>query len=160
MRRTVVGVVTVLALSAPAVAASAAAELTRAEYVARLEQICKPRSEATQRAVRGTRSDVQSERFGIAAGKFATARRIFVGTVSAISRVPRPLSDRPTLARWFAALGHESVYLGQSAAALRSEDIPRFQRVSGLFFHNGAKSNHIVASFGFNYCAFKSSRYE
>lgn len=160
MRRLIPVVLSILAFAVQAVAGTAAAELTRSEYVARLEQICKPRSEATQRAVRGTRSDVQSERFRVAASKFAKARRIFAATVSAISQVPRPPADRSTLSRWFAALARESAYLAQSAAALRVEDIPRFQRASGQFFHNGAKSNHIVVSFGFNYCAFKSSRYE
>jgi hypothetical protein len=160
MRRLLPIALSALALVGPAVAGAAGTELTRPEYVARLEQICKPRSEATQRAVSGTRSDVQSERFRVAAGKFAKARRIFAATVSAISKVPRPPADRSALSRWFAALARESAFLAQSAAALRAEDIPRFQRASGQFFHNGSKSNHIVVSFGFNYCAFKSSRYE
>ena len=72
-------------------ATSAAAEApTRAEYVAQLEQICKPGSEATQRAVRGMRADVRSERLRLAATKVAKAKRIFAGTVRAISTVPRP----------------------------------------------------------------------
>ena len=73
---------------------------------------------------------------------------------------PRPAADRATLVRWFAALGRETDYLGRTAAALRAEDIPRFQRVSGRFFQEGSKANNVVVSFGFNYCNFKSSRYE
>jgi hypothetical protein len=137
-----------------------AAELTRTEYVSRLEKICKPRSEATTRAVHGTRSDVQSERLRAVAAKFAKARRIFAGTVSQIKKVSRPLADRPTLSRWFSALDRETTYLDLSIAALRAEDLARFQRVSGQFFVQGSRSNNIVASFEFNYCAFKSSRYE
>jgi len=45
-------------------------------------------------------------------------------------------------------------------AALRAEDVPRFQRVSGQFFRQGSKANNVVVSFGFNYCAFKPSRFE
>jgi hypothetical protein len=146
-------------LSVPA-SVLAATELTRPEYVAQLEKICRPGSEATQRAVRGMRSDIRSERLQLAASKFAKAKRIFAGTVSSISPVPRPAADRATLARWFAALNRESDYLGRTAAALRAEDIPRFQRVSGQFFQEGSKANNVVVSFGFNYCAFKSSRYE
>ncbi len=57
------------------VAISHAAEPpTRTEYVAQLEAICKPGSEATQRAVRGTRSDVRFERLrGAAEGRKGTA---------------------------------------------------------------------------------------
>lgn len=149
-----------LALSIPAGAVSATVEPTRPEYVAQLEQICKPGSESTQRAVRGMRSDIRFERLQLAASKFSKAKWIFAGTVSSIAKVPRPAADRATLARWFTALGRETDYLGRTAAALRAEDIPRFQRVSGRFFQEGSKANNVVVSFGFDYCNFKSSRYE
>jgi hypothetical protein len=151
---------TAIALAIPFVAFSAAAEQTRSQYVAQLEKICKPGSEATQRAVRGMRSDIRSERFRLAATKFSKAKRIFAGTVGSIARVPRPTADRATLTRWFAALGRETDYLGRTAAALRAENLPRFQRVSGRFFQEGSKANNVVVSFGFTYCNFKSSRYE
>jgi hypothetical protein len=141
-------------------AVSGAAEPTRPEYVDQLETTCKPGSEATERAVNGMRSDIRSERFQLAATKFSKAKQIFAGTVSSITKVPRPAADRATLARWFAALNRETDYLGRTAAALRAEDIPRFQRVSGRFFQEGSKANNIVVSFGFDYCNFKSSRYE
>jgi hypothetical protein len=153
-------VAAVVVLAFATVAVSAAAEVTRPEYVAQLERICKPGSEATQRAVRGMRADVRSERFRLAASKFAKAGRIFADTVSAISEVPRPAADRATLSRWFAALGRETDYLGRTAASLRAEDIARFQRVSGRFFQEGSKANNVVVSFGFNYCNFKPSRFE
>ena len=158
--RTVALALAALALCVPATAVSAVAESTRPEYVAHLEQICRPGSEATQRAVRGMRSDVRSERLQLAATKFAKAKRIFAHTVSSISSVPRPGPDRATLSRWFAALGRETVYLGRTAAALRAEDIARFQRVSADFIHEGNKANNVVVSFGFNYCSFKPSRFQ
>lgn len=143
-----------------AAATATAAETSRSEYVARLEQICKPGSEATRSAVKGMRADVRSERLRVAAGKFARAERIFAHTVSSISTVPRPADDRATLARWFAALGREQVYLGRIVTALRAENVARFQRVSGDFIHEGNKANNAVVSFGFNYCAFKPSRFQ
>jgi len=139
---------------------SAAAEPTRSEYVAQLEAICKPGSLATQRAVRGTRSDVRSERLPLAATKVAKAKRIFAGTVRSISQVPRPAADRATLARWFIALKRETSALGRTADALRNDDVPRFQRVWGDFIHEGNKANNVVVSFGFNYCNFKPSRFQ
>ena len=140
--------------------AAGAAPLTRAEYVSQLEAICKPHSEATQRAVRGFRSDVRHERLRLAASKFAKAKRIFARTVELISPVPRPAADRPTLSRWFTDLGRETTYLGRTAAALRAEDVARFQRVSAQFIHEGNKANNVVVSFGFNYCSFKPSRFQ
>lgn len=137
-----------------------AAEPTRPEYVARLERICKPGSEATQRAVKGVKSDVRHERLRVAAPKVERAKRIFARTVNAISAVPRPARDRATLSRWFAALGRERAALGQTAAALRADDPALFARVWGEFVHQGAKANNVVVSFGFNYCDFKSQRFE
>lgn len=157
MRRLAI-VLAVLTLAVPALAL--AEEVSRPEYVAQLEKICKPRSEATRRAVRGTRADVRAERFRRAAAKVAKAQRIFTGTVSSISRVPRPDADRETLARWFAALQREARALGRTAAALRAEDIPTFQRVWADFIHEGNKANNVVVSFGFNYCAFRPSRFQ
>jgi hypothetical protein len=157
MRGAIASALSLLAIT-PGV--SAAAEVTRPEYVAKLERICKPGSNATQRAVHGVRADVRSERFRLAATKFAHAKRIFAHTVRAISTVPRPPADEKTLARWFADLIREKVYLGRIAAALRTLNVPRFQRALTEFFHQGNRANNAIISFGFNYCSFKPSRFE
>jgi hypothetical protein len=138
----------------------AAAELARPVYVSELERICKPGSEATQRAVKGVRDLVRSEHLPQAAPKVAKAKRIFAHTVSQIAKVPRPQADSATLDRWFAALGRESRSLADTAAALRADNVGRFQRVWGDFIHEGNKANNVVVSFGFNYCNFKPSRFE
>jgi hypothetical protein len=155
-------IVLAFCLSAFAVLVSpAGAEaLTRTQYVAELERICEPGSNATERAVHGVRADVRSERFRVAGTKFAKAKRIFAHTVRAISTVPRPSADAKTLARWFPYLNREKDYLGRIAAALRTEKIPRFQRALTDFFHQGNRANNAVISFGFDYCAFKPSRFE
>lgn len=146
-----------LTLVAPVLAAE---EPTRAEYVAQLEQICKPRSEATARVVHGVRADVRAERLAAAATKFAKAKRIFGATVDAISTVPRPAPDRPTLKRWFSALGREELYLGQMVTVLRHDSVSGFQRVSAKFIQEGNRANNAVVSFGFSYCSFKPTRFQ
>jgi hypothetical protein len=149
-----------LAATVAAGVSTAAEEITRTEYVARLEQICKPGSEATERAVRGVRSDVRHERLAVAATKFSRANRIFAATLRSISTVPRPEPDRSTLKRWFTALGHEQVYLGQMVKTLRADDVAGFQRVSARFIHEGNRANNAVVSFGFDYCSFKPTRFQ
>lgn len=150
----------VVLLLAVVLTASAVAGPERDEYVTRLESICKPGVEATQRAVRGVRSDIRAERLQVAAGKLARARRIFDGTVRRISRVPRPASDAEQLAKWFRYLGQQQTYLARSAAALRAERIARYQRSSVRFVHTGNLANDVVIFFGFNYCRFKFSRFD
>lgn len=160
--RWVAGAAAILLLAAGigAAVSATAAEPTRAEYVAGLERICKPGSDATERAVRGVRADVRAERLAVAGGKFARAQRIFTATVRSISTVPRPPADRATLKRWFAALGQEEVYLGQMVKTLRADDVAGFERVSARFIHEGNRANNAVVSFGFNYCSFKPTRFQ
>jgi len=140
--------------------AAAAAVPKRDEYVTRLESICKPGVKATQRAVRGVRSDIRAERLQVAAGKLAKAGRIFNRTVRRISRVPRPEPDAKQLAKWFHYLGLQESYLARSAAALRAERIVRYQHSSVRFVHTGNLANDVVIYFGFNYCRFKFSRFD
>jgi hypothetical protein len=148
-----------LLLALVLIASAAAAVPERPEYVSRLESICKPGVKATQRAVRGVRSDIRAERLQVAARKLARAGQIFDGTVGKISRVPRPEPDAKQLAKWFHYLRLEESYLARSAAALRSERIVRYQHSSVRFVHTGNLANDVVIFFGFNYCRFKFSRF-
>ena len=138
---------------------AAAAAPERADYVTQLESICKPGVEATQRAVRGVRSDIRAERLQVAAAKLASARRIFDGTVRRISAVPRPAADAKQLAKWFHYLGLQESYLASSAAALHDERIVAYQHSSVRFVHKGNLANDVVIAFGFNYCEFRFSRF-
>jgi len=161
MPRPLTALLVLLAVALPAAAGAETAEApTRAEYVTRLERICKPRSEATRRAVRGVRADVRAERLRVAAAKFARARTIFSRTVDSIAAVTRPTDDRDTLARWFKALAKEESYLRGIVSSLRAEDVARFERASADFIHQGNKANNIVVSFGFDFCAFKPTRFQ
>ena len=145
----------VLALSAPAGAESP----ERAEYVSSLEAICKPGVEATQRAVRGVRSDIKAERLSVAARKLSHAARIFDGTVREITPIPRPELDAPQLAKWFDYLRLQEDFLVRAAAALRAERIHKYQRNAVRFVHTGNRANDVVIAFGFDYCEFRFSRF-
>jgi len=139
--------------------ARAAEGPTRAEYVSELESVCKPDAEATQRAMKGARSDIQAERLGIAAGKFAKATQIFGSTVKKIAPVLRPTADTERLEKWFVDLRKQESYLGQITTQLRSDHAFKAQRLIARFIHSGNQANNVVLAFGFNYCSFKFSRY-
>jgi hypothetical protein len=132
---------------------------TRDEYVSELESVCKPDAEATQRAMKGARSDIQAERLGVAAGKFAKATQIFGSTVKKIAPVQRPTADKERLEKWFVDLRNQESYLGQITTQLRSDHAVKAQRLIARFIHSGNLANNVVLAFGFNYCSFKFSRY-
>ena len=91
--------------------------------------------------------------------KFAKAKRIFAGTVSAIAKVARPAADRADPLPLVRRPTSRDRSLGRTAAALRADDVARFQRVWADFIHEANKANNVVVSFGFNYCNFKSTRF-
>jgi hypothetical protein len=132
---------------------------TRDEYVSQLEGVCKPDAEATQRAMKGARSDIKAERLGVAAGKFAKATRIFGSTVKKIAPLPRPPADKEKLKKWFRDLNTQESYLGQITVQLRADHAIKAQRLIARFIHSGNLANNVVLAFGFNYCSFKFSRY-
>jgi hypothetical protein len=142
-----------------ATGAAAAEGPSRAEYVAQLEGICKPRAEATQVAMHGAKADLKAERLTVAASKFAKASTIFGGTVKKISAVPRPPADAARLGTWFTYLDNQESYLQQITAQLRAGRAIPAQRLTARFIHNGNLANNVVIAFDFNYCSFRFSRY-
>ncbi len=132
---------------------------TRGEYVSQLEAICRPDSEATERAMRGVRDDVDAGRTVLAAGKFGKGARIFGGTVRAMKPVARPASDVERLRQWFVYLGRQQSYLKEVTVQLEADRVIKAQRAIARFIHNGNLANNAVLAFGFNYCDFRFSRY-
>jgi len=132
---------------------------TRDEYVIKLESVCKPGAEATQRAMKGARADISAERLKVAAGKFARAARIFGSTVQKIARISRPPADSAKLKKWFRYLKRQESYLRQITVELKAGHAIKAQRRVARFIHNGNLANRVGLAFGFNYCSFKFSRY-
>jgi hypothetical protein len=149
-----------LALALTFAASSPAAEVpTREEYVTRLEAICKPDNEATQRAMKGARSDIQAERIALAAAKFAKATVIFTGTVRGMKAVPQPAADQAKLGRWFGYLEAQEGYLRGVTTQLRANHVIKAQRLIARFIHSGNLANNVILPFGFSSCEFRFSRY-
>jgi hypothetical protein len=141
-------------------AATAEEILTRDEYVDRLEPMCKPRAEATRRAMKGVRTDVRyPKRLSIAADKFGKGADIFGGTIEKIGRVPRPPADAAKLKEWFVYLNRQEDFLVEITEQLRMGHTIKAQRLTSRFIHNGNLANNVTLSFGFNWCSFKFSRY-
>ncbi|HSS43161.1 MAG TPA: hypothetical protein VLK37_11510 [Solirubrobacterales bacterium] len=160
MHRRTIAITLLLAASLFAAATAPAAEApTRDEYVERLEKLCKPDAEATQRAMKGARGDIKAERFDAAAKKFAKATAIFGGDVKKISAVPRPSTDTAKLRKWFTYLNRQEDYLGQITAQLRQDHPTKALRLIQRFIHSGNLANNVVLAFGFNWCSFEFSRY-
>ena len=117
------GVASLAVIGAERVGRRAKPRRTAAEYVSRLESICKPGVEATQRAVRGVRSTSRPNASPSRRASSAAPTRIFDGTVSRISAVPRPPPTERSSPSGSRYLRLQESYLGRAAAALRAERI-------------------------------------
>ncbi len=134
--------------------------LSRDEYVNRLEGMCKPRAEATRRAMKGVRTDVRyPDRLPVAVRKFHKGAVIFGGTIKKIGRVSRPAADTDKLRQWFVYLNRQEQYLQEITDQLRRSHTIKAQRLTSRFIHNGNLANNVTLAFGFDYCSFKFSRY-
>jgi hypothetical protein len=132
---------------------------TRSDYVNRLERICRPGALATQRVMKGTRTEIRKEQLDAAAGKFDEADSIFSQTLRRIKTVDRPEADRARLKKWFGFLQRQATYLGEIAVQLQENHVIKAQRLITRFIHNGRLANNVVIAFSFDYCSFKFSRY-
>jgi hypothetical protein len=132
---------------------------TRQAYVTTLERICKPRVQATERAMKGVRKDLRAERTKVGAAKFRRGAHIFAGTISRIEAVPEPPADVHRLKKWFGYLREQERYLQAITHQLAAGQGIKAQRSTARFIHNGNLANNVVLAFGFNYCSFKFSRF-
>ena len=147
----------VLALSAVAAAAAAP---DQAEYVSRLESICRPNVEQTQRAVQGVRSDIQAGTLRDRGAK-ALQRRADLRSDGGgdLRRAAPPC--RCGAARQVVSLPEAPGVLSaaERRRRCRPSSIVPYQHNAVRFVHTGNLANDVVIAYGFNYCRFKFSRF-
>lgn len=144
--------VAAVALAALLGAPASAEAPTQQQYVQRAEPICKRNTLANQRLLRGVKGKIARNRLRPASRQFARASRAFLGAVRQISRLPRPVDDRATIATWIKQLRTQVVYLRGIAKALRAGNRYQSQRISVQLLRNANRANNTVLRFGFRWC--------
>jgi hypothetical protein len=146
----------VLCLVAVAVAQ---ADITRADYVAQVEPICKQNSDANARILKGARTRAKHGKTKAAARQFTQATAALASTVSQLRAVPQPPDDASVLASWLGYLDKETTYLGRIATDLRRDQLNRAQSDALQLKRNANIANDTVISFGFNYCRINPAKF-
>jgi ABC-type uncharacterized transport system fused permease/ATPase subunit len=149
--------IAVLAISAPV--ALAAEEPTQAEYVKRLEPICKQNSQANARILRGVKGQVKKGKLVPAGRRFVRASNALGRSVNQMARVPRPAADVRRLKQWFGYLQRERLYLLRIGKALKSKNKFQAQKQAVQLNRNNNRANNVVISFGFKECRIDSSKF-
>lgn len=149
----------VVALIATVPAATAAEELTRPEYVAKVEPICKANTNANSRILKGVKRQVKAGKLAPAGKRFIRASRALGRSVTQIAAVPRPAADATKLTKWIGYLKEEKAYLQKIGRALKAKNKFKAQKLAINLNKNNNRANNTVISFGFDECRIDSSRF-
>jgi hypothetical protein len=150
---------TVALLVGVPVALAAEGELTRPEYVERVEPICKTNSEANSRILKGVKDQVKQGKLVPAGKRFIRASSALGTAVGKIAAVPQPSADAAKLTKWIGYLKHEQTFLQKIGKALKAKDKFHAQKLAVELNKNNNKANNTVISFGFDECRIDSSRF-
>jgi hypothetical protein len=144
---------------AGAAAAVALADVTRADYVAQVEPICKQNSDANLRILKGAKARAKNGKTKAAAGQFFKAQAALAGTVTQLRAVPQPPDDVSILTSWLGYLDKETTYLGKIAKDLRKDQLNRAQGDALQLKRNADIANDTVINFGFTYCRINPAKF-
>jgi len=136
-----------------------AEELTREQYVAKLEPICKRNTTANTRILKGVKGQVQRGQLGPAGRRFVRASNALGRSTAQMARVPRPAADVPKLRKWFGYLKRERVFLLKIGRALKAGRRGQAQSLAVKLNKNNDDANDTVILFGFRQCRIESSRF-
>lgn len=142
-----------------AVPALAAAELSRDEYVARVDPICKANVEANSRIFDGAKEKVKAGKLKQASGHFKRAATALGKTIKQIDQVPRPAADEAKLVRWLDLLRAEQDYFQQIGEALSAGKKYKAQTLSVKLNRNSNKANNAILFLDFKECRIDPSRF-
>jgi hypothetical protein len=135
------------------------AEISRDEYVERVEPICKVNVEANKRIFKGAKEEVKAGELKKGSTHFIRAATALNKTIVQLKAVPRPTADEAKLKKWFGYLETESSYFQRIGRALKAGQKGKAQNLSVRLNRNTNLANNTVLVFNFNYCHLDSSRF-
>jgi len=150
-----------LALAAALLVASlaAAAELSRAEYKAQVEPICRANSKANDRILKPVKRLVKQGKLKPAARRFLRASRALKKTYRQLRLVPQPTADEPRLSKWLGYVKVEANLFAKVGKKLKAGQRHAAQRFVNKLTTNANRANATVLVFSFRYCRFEPSKY-
>jgi hypothetical protein len=159
MTRVLGTVAAVVATFAVAALAHGAEAPTRADYVARVEPICKRNTEASQRILAGAKERIKKRELAPAGKQFVHASRAFGNGIRQIVRVPRPSADEAKLQKWFKFLRIVKQRLLLLGQALKSGERLKATHASIQLGRSANAANNVSFAFKFHYCRLSRSRF-
>jgi hypothetical protein len=142
-----------------AVAAPLALAITRDEYKAQVEPICKKNSEANNKILKTVRKEVKENKLKTAGAKFLKASTALKKTYNELKAVEQPTEDAAKLTKWLGYVKKEAELFNSGGKALKAGNKKKAQKFVNQLNSNANKANAEVLAFGFHYCKFEPSKY-
>jgi hypothetical protein len=158
-RNRIAAAVATFAMAVSLSATAAGEDITREEYVARAEPICKVNTLANRRIFKGVRRMVTQNKLDKAAQRFKQAAASLRATVTQLTALPQPAADQQRLTKWLDYLNVEREFLTKIGRALSAGNKYQAQNYIVRLRRNSNLANNTVLSFEFNYCRIDPSRF-
>lgn len=152
-------VVALLVAVPVALATEGEGEITRDEYIAKVEPICAANTKSNSKILKGVKEQVKQGKLAIAGKRFIRASGVLNQSTAQIAKVPQPKTDAPKLGKWIGYLKSEGEYLRLIGKSLKAGDKYKAQKLAVKLNSNNNKANNTVISFGFKECRIDSSRF-
>jgi hypothetical protein len=138
---------------------AAAAEISRDEYKAAVEPICKTNSKANERILKPVRRLVKKGKLRPAATRFAKAGSALRRTYAQLRAQPQPTADEARLAKWLGYVKTEANLFAKVAKKLKAGKKGPAQRLVNKLTANANQANATVLAFEFHFCRFEPSKF-
>lgn len=136
-----------------------AAEISRDEYKAKVEPICKTNSKANEKILKPVRKLVKQGKLKPAAARFTKASAALKKTLAQLKAVPQPSADEARLAKWLGYVKTEANLFSQAAKKLKAGKKGAAQKVVNKLTSTANQANATVLSFEFRSCRLEPSKY-
>lgn len=141
------------------VLSAAAAEVSREEFLARAEPVCRRNTQANEQILAGVRTEVRQGRLAPAGAAFARAAAALQRTLGKLEALPRPAADQARLAAWFADIATEVRLLEAVAAKLGKGERAAAERLSVKLTTAANRANAEALPFEFHWCRADPSKF-
>ena len=157
--RTIATVFGSLVVAMVLAASAFAAEVSRDEYKAAAEPICKTSAKENERILANVRKEVKTGKLKPAAAKFAQASKAQAGALKELEALPQPTADEARLGKWLSYLKIEAELFATAGRKLNSGDKAGAEHITSKIAQVANKANVQVLPFEFRYCRQEPSKY-
>ncbi|MFT3866165.1 MAG: hypothetical protein QM729_18015 [Solirubrobacterales bacterium] len=136
-----------------------AAAVSREEFKAAAEPICKKSAKENERILANARKEVKTGKLKSAAGKFAQASKVQAKALHELEALPRPTADEARLGKWLGYLKTEADLFASAGKKLKTGEKAAAEHDTAKIAQVANKANVQVLPFEFRYCRQEPSKY-